>query len=1017
MKKSKLTTTLTLIGLFCVNLIYAQTTVSGSVIDSDSNEPIPGVNIIVQGTTDGTNSDFDGNFSFSTTQSLPFTVEVSSIGFGSKSIQVTSADQVLTIALDPGENLDEIIVSASRRPQKIQDAPASVSVISAKDIENSAVAVDPVRLLMNVPGVQIQQQSANTINIEMRSGAGIFGSATFPMLDYRFLSTPAAGTFFTQQSGLSNIDLAKIEVVRGAASALYGPNVVSGVVHFMSKNPIDYPGTTVELIGGTMKTMGAAFRHAYASDDKKFGYKINGKYSEGDDFELDGTEIKPSTGENYIQTLATTIYQPKVAPGGYLDATGNDGIVRSMSKLDDNNDGNPLATKYKNISVNAHLEFRPSEKTNAFLSGGYAKGGALFFNAQGAGYQNGQDYWAQARVQSGGLFAQVFYNYNDGGDKNNPTFLYNSGFRQIAQRNSLDAQVQYNFDVPAFLDTNFTVGLDHRNIQGNSDNTLYGRNDSDDDYIITGVYGQGTSKLSEKLDLTYAVRYDTFNLLDEDGISPRIALVYKANDKNTFRVTYNSSTAASTALQNFIDFPVNTIIPGSYDVWLSGEVNPQTFAPGAPIALPAFGGATIPQGSTTVPNAYLYGALLSNPATIAGASAQYAANPLLAGLRGLEGSLNPTLGAIGSPALDFESILLAAMGATSLSATGNFGTLTPYNLQDQTPMSGTPIGAGSSKLATINSFEVGYNGIIGDKLKVMVDFYTYEVKGFTQFTAIGPTFRLGDFDPTDASAFAGNVGAQIGANSLAAVTSSLTTAYEALAVANGFPANALYGGNAALGLPPLAGTITNVAAGLGQLATGVLNEGAGGVGSVSGGFIGAAGGLFPFFGTIESESVPQGDGVTHIPFGYRKFENAVRSHYGIDVGFEYFLNDNFTLWANGSYLSQTEWTPGESDDDGLPFATKLNTPQFKYRAGIMWNKDYRYGSISFQHDDAFESNQGDFAGTADEKNLIDANYGIYLTDKLKFDITASNLFDQKYRAFPNMPVIGRRIIGKLTFDL
>ena len=288
-------------------------------------------------------------------------------------------------------------------------------------------------------------------------------------------------------------------------------------------------------------------------------------------------------------------------------------------------------------------------------------------------------------------------------------------------------------------------------------------------------------------------------------------------------------------------------------------------------------------------------------------------------------------------------------------------------------------------------------------------FYTYEVKGFTQFTAIGPTFNLSGFDPTD---FCIWLLVHQGANSLAAVTGALTTAYEAVAVANGFPANALYGGNAALGLPPLAGTIAQVAGGLGSLAAGSLALGAG-----NDGFIGAAGALFPVFGTIESESVPQGDGVTHIPFGYRKFENAVRSHYGIDVGFEYFLNDNFTLWANGSYLSQTEWTPGESDDDGLPFATKLNTPQFKYRAGIMWNKDHRYGSISFQHDDAFESNQGDFGGTADEKNLIDANYGIYLTDKLKFDITASNLFDQKYRAFPNMPVIGRRIIGKLTFDL
>ena len=75
----------------------------------------------------------------------------------------------------------------------------------------------------------------------MRAGSGVFGTSTFPILDYRFLSTPAAATFFTQHSGLSNIDIEKIEVVRGAASALYGPNVVSGVVHFMSKSAIDYP--------------------------------------------------------------------------------------------------------------------------------------------------------------------------------------------------------------------------------------------------------------------------------------------------------------------------------------------------------------------------------------------------------------------------------------------------------------------------------------------------------------------------------------------------------------------------------------------------------------------------------------------------------------------------------------------------------------------------------------------------------------------------------------------------------
>ena len=71
-------------------------------------------------------------------------------------------------------------------------------------------------------------------------------------MDYRFLTNPSAGTF-TQQAVLSNIDIAKIEVVRGAA-ALYGPGVTSGVV-LHAKNPIDYPGTTVELLGGEMNTL------------------------------------------------------------------------------------------------------------------------------------------------------------------------------------------------------------------------------------------------------------------------------------------------------------------------------------------------------------------------------------------------------------------------------------------------------------------------------------------------------------------------------------------------------------------------------------------------------------------------------------------------------------------------------------------------------------------------------------------------------------------------------------------
>ena len=981
MKKNKLTTALTVFGLFCVNLLLAQTTISGTVIDTETNQSIPGANIIILGTNVGTTTDFDGLFTLTTNQEVPFSLEISSIGFGAQTVEVTSVDQKITVSLDPGENLQEIIVSASRRAQKIQDAPSSVSIISAKDIENSAIAVDPVRHLVNVPGVNIQQQSANTINIEMRAGSGIFGTATFPILDYRFLSTPAASTFFTQHSGLSNIDIAKIEVVRGAASALYGPNVVSGVVHFMSKSAIDFPGTTIELLGGELNTKGAAIRHAYASEDKKFGYKINAKWSKGSDFELDGTEVT-SRGANLVQSLNTEIRQP-VITNGAVD-TGQQGeILLSGSDLDDNGDGNPLATEYENFSANAHLEFRPNEKTTGFLSGGFAQGGALFFNSLGAGYQDGEDYWVQGRVQSGGLFALMSYNYKSGGGRNNPTFLYNSGLRQVAINSSLEAQIQYNFDVPSFLNTNFTVGADFRDVMSDSQGTLYGRNDANDDYVLAGGYLQGTSKLSDKLELTYAARLDKFTLFDELAFSPRVALVYKLNENNSIRASYNSSASIPTALQSYIDFPVNVFAAGAYDVWLAGEVEEQMFDPNAPIRLGFLGGYQQPQGSTGVDNMVLYG-VLNGQGAAAGVIDAINTNPDYAALAPFSGILQ---GILANP-------------ATALAMTGQNGFLgsaygagVGYNIFNGEQV-GTE-GTGRAVMNRVNSFEVGYKGVIAKKLSLALDVYTYEQQGFTNFTAIGPAFA---YTP-DAAGFAQDIEANL---------YPLIRAQVAQAIA----ANPAYGG------APLAVLETLAAF------TGPVNQVAGGLAAVAGGGYGigfgrleeALQGALPVFGAINSLRAPD-DGLTHLAAGYRKYGDKRRTHWGMDVSAEYFANENVSVWANASYVSQNVWIPGESNDDDLPFSSYLNSPQLKYRAGIKYSKNRVQGSLSYQYDDEFESNQGDFFGTVQEKNLFDANIGYKLDNGMRFEITGANIFDFKYRAFPNMPIIGRRIIGKITFDL
>ena len=939
--------------------MLAQTTITGVVKDAQTGETLLGANVKVSGKAIGTTSDFDGKFLLKVNDAPPFTIEISMLGFKAVSVEITKNNQEVMVSLEEDStSLEEIVFSASRRRQKVQEAPASVSIITPKDILNSAAVVDPVMNLANIAGVQIQQQSANSINIEMRAGSGVFGTSTFPILDYRYLVTPASGQFNNYQTGMSNIDIQRVEVVRGAASALYGPGVTSGVVHFMSKSAIDYPGTTVEMLGGTLSTTGMTVRHAFKNDNDKFGFKVNVRYQKGTDFELD-----PVADADFIASQQTSISQPAIV-NGRVDPTQPGETLLTLSDLDDNGDGNPIATEYKNYSANVHLEFRPTDNTTAFLSGGFARGGGLMFNSQGIGYSQGKDYWTQARIQSGGLFAQVFYNYNNGGDAENPTFLYASGLRQVAKRSSLEAQLQYNFDIPKFLNSNFTIGSDYRNTKSDSANTLIGINEDRDDYIITGAYLQGTSVISDKLELTYAGRYDKFNFIDEGAFAPRVALVFKADENHTFRASFNRANTGPTALQQNIDFPVSVLAPGIADVWLSGQYAPQVFPDNPTIDLSIPGLPDLPYGATQFPLAYAYGAV---------------AAPTLGALyNGLAG--NPFLGVV-------QNFFNTYTGGT-----GGTGQLVGYNLFNGEPMDEL-VGTGRSAIETLNSFEIGYKGLIANKLSVALDVYTYERKGFTQFTAIGPTFNLVGAD------FANDLGAQVAADF--ASSPGVTADMEAFYASQGWPLT----GIPAFGIPSSSDAIAGLAAASG----GAFAQG-------GAGFDAQISPLYPIIGTVETTSVPQGDGLMHIPAGYRRFDGATRSHFGADLAMEYFLNDDVTLWLNTSWLSQTEWIPGESNDDGLPFSSYLNAPKFKYRAGVQYAKDKVRGAIAFQHDDSFNSNQGFFSGEVQEKNLFDVNIGYNVSDNLKLDLSATNVLDQKYRAFPNMPVIGRRTVLKLTFD-
>ena len=212
-----------------------------------------------------------------------------------------------------------------------------------------------------------------------------------------------------------------------------------------------------------------------------------------------------------------------------------------------------------------------------FTAGGYNQASSVFYNSQGEGLARASEYWAQARVQAGGLFGQVFYVNNDGGSKDNPTFLYQTGNRTPVARTQLEAQLQYNFQTPSILGADWTVGVDYRFAGQDTENLVYGREEEDDDYSVIGGYVQGKFELAKKLDLVLAARYDQFNFIDDGAFAPRAALVYKANPKHTFRASYNKTNSTVSNLQLNIDFPLAAIVPQSFDIWLIGNKGTQTY--------------------------------------------------------------------------------------------------------------------------------------------------------------------------------------------------------------------------------------------------------------------------------------------------------------------------------------------------------------------------------------------------------------------------------------------------------
>jgi outer membrane receptor protein involved in Fe transport len=147
-------------------MVNAQTnTVTGKV--TDGIDALLGVNVVIQGTSTGAITDENGVFTISSDKDLPWTLEISSLGYSIESLIVKSTNQLISITLSTGDDLDEIVVTGSRKAEKVSESATSISTILLKEIENRPT-FNAVNLLDNIVGVQVDKQGANITNVTLR---------------------------------------------------------------------------------------------------------------------------------------------------------------------------------------------------------------------------------------------------------------------------------------------------------------------------------------------------------------------------------------------------------------------------------------------------------------------------------------------------------------------------------------------------------------------------------------------------------------------------------------------------------------------------------------------------------------------------------------------------------------------------------------------------------------------------------------------------------------------------------
>ncbi len=270
--------------------MVAQTTISGTVKDAKTGETLLGVNIKVSRKAVGTTTDFDGKFSLKVADNPPFTIEISILGFKTTTVEITKNNQVVEVSLTENATaLDEVVISASRTPERILESPVTIERLDARAIKNSTAA-SFYDGLENLKGVDINTNSLTFKSVNTRGFATFANTRFMQLVDGMDNSSPALNFAIGNLLGASELDVATVEILPGASSALYGANAFNGILFMTTRSPFDDQGVSVSVKKG-LTIQEAAGDNDFSEYNIRYAYAFSEKFAAKAVFSvLDGTE-------------------------------------------------------------------------------------------------------------------------------------------------------------------------------------------------------------------------------------------------------------------------------------------------------------------------------------------------------------------------------------------------------------------------------------------------------------------------------------------------------------------------------------------------------------------------------------------------------------------------------------------------------------------------------------------------------------------------------------------------------